>query len=155
MSALPAPLAVWSPSQVPPCPLAASSPPAAAALQRLPPPTRPAPPTTAAGGHALLAAAGARLAHSAPASGAVIRSREDEGRHPGAPASLPEVPPRRRPADGAGAQPDLSLASINDPEQWGLSSSPAQQARGEGYGHYWLGSSLRCGAGICTRVCLL
>lgn len=94
---------------------------------------------TTAGGHELLAAAGTRLAHTAS------RLMEKEGKRPGAPASLPEVPRRRRPAGGA--QPELSLTSINDPEAWGLSGSPAQQARGEEYGHYWLGSSLRCSCG--------
>lgn len=69
---------------------------------------------------------------------------EEEGKqaHPAVPSSLPEVPPRWRPSP----QQQLSLASINDPEAWGLASAPApyeQQQPGEAAGYFWLGSSLR------------
>ncbi|KAI7842597.1 hypothetical protein COHA_003701 [Chlorella ohadii] len=100
----------------------------------------------AAGGRGLLAALGSRLAHSAAASSSTAVSSggmEEEGKqaHPAVPSSLPEVPPRWRPSP----QQQLSLASINDPEAWGLASAPApyeQQQPGEAAGYFWLGSSL-------------
>ncbi|PRW57372.1 zinc metalloprotease [Chlorella sorokiniana] len=98
----------------------------------------------ASGARGLLAAAGSRLAHSTATSSIGLRGREEEGKpvHHAVPASLPEVPPRWRPAP---QQQLLCLASINDPETWGLASvGPSQdhQERGEAAGFFWLGSSL-------------
>lgn len=108
------------------------------------PPTRPC-----AGSRGLLAVAGSRLIHSAACN---IGSSEEDGKrgHHGVPASLPEVP--RRPAPHP-QQQQLSLASINDPETWGLPSSPAAQGHQEAAGYFWLGNSCRCGGRVC--VCLL
>lgn len=114
-----------------------------------------------AGGRGLLAAAGSRLAHSAGGGSSSRGSRgsgpEEEGKREnhGVPASLPEVPPRWRPAPGSH---QLSLNSINDPEAWGLTSSGVpqdHQERGTADGYYWLGSSLRCVPGVGFQLCFV